>query len=513
MLALIQNPARNYWRFRWHGLALACVCAATGWSFLSTTPGVFHATAKVFVSAEALSRLPTSVSGDSLRFLPQSEQFRAALVPRNSLARIASEAGAQTEGSGEPHVDPEMRDLQKRIEISDDKRSPGIYDVSFRSSDSAESLQVVEELILELTRNLSAAGFEESSQAERSLTQQIAASEKRLKMAEQRASEFAMLHPAIASGEQSDDSTALAGAIEEVVALKSLLADAQRRQEELRERISKEVVAGTADAESASASSAEENLLDVRIIELEMRLKNLPQNLAADHPELVMIRNELDELRTQRELQLVSSGFTQLEARRIPLGASASYRDLFKLASQAEQETALLRQQIAAQTARVDELKNFVGASAALEIQFRALKGQLDSVRSEHSELLDRRKEVRSTAYDERESDFRIIRAPTVDVKSVSADRMQRVIWVLAASLGAGAGLTFLLTLRYPVFYHSLQVEEATGLPVVGVITHVHGKRVQRQFRRELLAYSVGLVILLMGFAAVLVSQRHLFET
>jgi uncharacterized protein involved in exopolysaccharide biosynthesis len=249
--------------------------------------------------------------------------------------------------------------------------------------------------------------------------------------------------------------------------------------------------------------------LDSRILALQSQLSDLLQNLPIDHPNVVAARNTLESLRVRREQELVSSGFTRSDARRLPLGSSAIYRDLFKLVIEARREITGLRTEVAAQKAQVAEIQATIDVSSEVRSEFESLNRQFVAAQSEHSSLLAKLNTTGGAANGERESDFKIINEPALSSEPVSPNRMRWMAWILIVSLGAGAGLTLVLNLRYPVFYHGREVHEATGLPVVGVVTHAWRTRVQSRARRDLVAFSVGILALVAGSAAVVVLQNN----
>ena len=77
---------------------------------------------------------------------------------------------------------------------------------------------------------------------------------------------------------------------------------------------------------------------------------------------------------------------------------------------------------------------------------------------------------------------------------------------VLAAALGSGAGLSFVLAQLRPVFSNAFALREASGLPVIGSVNHVFVDPqfvAQRRLATVSFSAAIGGLVVLIGGVAV----------
>jgi hypothetical protein len=79
---------------------------------------------------------------------------------------------------------------------------------------------------------------------------------------------------------------------------------------------------------------------------------------------------------------------------------------------------------------------------------------------------------------------------------------------VLAAALGAGAGLCYVLAQLKPVFSSGAQLRAALGLPVLGTVSRVTASRATQMRNRLVLAsFACAMVSLVVVFGAIVVLE------
>ena len=506
MIETISDAVRGCWRFRWRGLIVAWACLLAGWVFLAFKPNVYSAEATVFVGADVATRVFADLSADGQPPRSDLRPLRFPVSNRDQLKELAHKAGLDQQESGTQDLDASIDRLQQQIWIVDNERWPNVYTANFGSTEPAQSLRVVEALLLVLAQEVENHNLDGGAGSEPSLAEQIAASEARLKLAEQQLTEFKRLNPKITLDDESDSDTSLYRSIEELAQVESRLADAERRREQLQDRLDGHDTEPVTDSRNSTATP--EDTLDSRILTLQSRLDRLLQNLAIDHPDVVAARNSLDALHARREQQLVNLGLTASEARSLPIGSGERYRELFKLVGEAKREVNGLRKEVAAKKAQVAETQAIYDVGPEVRTEFESLNGQFVAAQAEHRTLLDSARTAEGIDDDGPASDFRVIKDPALGSSPVSPHRSQWMVWILIASLCVGAALALILNLRKPVFYHGRQVQAATGRPVVAAVTHAWKESVQRRFRRDLVAFSIGILAMVAGSTFVLALQN-----
>jgi hypothetical protein len=103
--------------------------------------------------------------------------------------------------------------------------------------------------------------------------------------------------------------------------------------------------------------------------------------------------------------------------------------------------------------------------------------------------------------------EFAIIDPPTSLPEPVAPPRLLLLLGVLAAGLGAGAGVAFLLSKLNPVFDSLTSLETLTGLPVLGAVSVTWLDRRRARRRSELLRVASAGAALLVVFVVVLIAR------
>ena len=102
--------------------------------------------------------------------------------------------------------------------------------------------------------------------------------------------------------------------------------------------------------------------------------------------------------------------------------------------------------------------------------------------------------------------DFDILNPPRAETRPVAPRRLMLLAAVLAAALGGGAGLAWVLAQLRPVFSTSRALREITGFPVIGSVSRVFVDPLLLRKRRVALAsFSVAIasLVLLVGSVAL----------
>jgi hypothetical protein len=103
--------------------------------------------------------------------------------------------------------------------------------------------------------------------------------------------------------------------------------------------------------------------------------------------------------------------------------------------------------------------------------------------------------------------EFAILDPPTSLPAPVAPARFLLILGILAAGLGAGGAVAYLLSKVNPVFDSLTSLETLTGLPVLGAVSVTWLDRRKARRRSELLRVASAGAALLMVFVVVLVAR------
>jgi protein tyrosine kinase modulator len=175
--------------------------------------------------------------------------------------------------------------------------------------------------------------------------------------------------------------------------------------------------------------------------------------------------------------------------------------------NEAEVETAMLEADIHDREQRLEGLQSLVDKVPGVEAELARLNRDYDIVKAQYHALIESREtqQLSQQASSTDHVDFKILNPPRAGVKPVAPRRLLLLAAVLAAALGCGAGLSYVLAQLRPVFASARELRETSGVPVIGSVTNVFVDPLFRAQRRFALAsFStavVGLVLLIGGVA------------
>lgn len=519
------NHVRGAWRYRWWGLLLAWIVCLAGWATVLCLPDRYEASARVFVDTRtALSRategLTVTTDIDS-----QIDRVREALLSGPQLEEVARKEGLQFAGSTPRERQDVVSRLRERIQIT--PRGAGLYVISYTDASRERSLEVVNRVLNHFVEDSLGGKREGSEQAQRFLVEQIGDYERRLAAAEDRLADFKKKNVGLLPGTQSDYFSRLQGEMEALSKSQGDLAVALRQREELQRQARGEAVLGASSAAplprtttagsiatsgsvAASGAAVGDNDIAARIRETQARLDDLLLRFTDKHPDVIALRSTLAELkaRQQSEIDAIQHGDTTAAAR-IGLGANPVYQNIQLQLNQADVDIAALRGKIAGSQNNIANLKRLVDTAPQVEAEFSRLNRDYDVTRTAYQALVQRLEQSRLSQQAEETGivRFEVIDPPSAAFKPVWPNRPLFLIAALIVGLGAAAVLTWLLHQLKPVFNSVRELNEITGLPVLGVVsmTWLEKHRAYDRYRIVLYAGAAGLLFVVA--AAVLVLQ------
>jgi uncharacterized protein involved in exopolysaccharide biosynthesis len=198
--------------------------------------------------------------------------------------------------------------------------------------------------------------------------------------------------------------------------------------------------------------------------------------------------------------------------RPLPTGVTANpvYQSVRLALNEASVEVAALSRTLASHDAEVDELRRLVNTMPEVEAEFARLNRDYDVQRSQYSALVERLEQIRLGQDAERTNAgivMEVLDPPTASVGPVAPNRPMLITLVFLASLGLGAGLAWVLSKLNPVFNRSHELEQITGLPVLGSVTLTGLDQVVAHNRRGYLRYAATAGALFLAFGAVLITD------
>jgi len=521
LLSTLLEQLQGAWRFRWIALIAAWSVCLLGWLIVLLLPDTYQASARVFVDTRTtLSEVTQGIAVET-NMDTQIQRVRQALLGGPILEKVAKDTGLVTDADTPQHRQSTVSQLQERIQIvgtvSRDAPTSSTYVISYNDGSRARSLRVVDQLLTTFVDNTLGGKREGSEQAQQFLVNQIADYEKRLSSAESRLADFKKENFGLMPGAQGDYFTRLQTEVDGASKAEAALGIALGRRAELQRQLrsSQPLLTGAAPASAASgtaggAAGTGGNDTASRIRETQTRLDEALLRFTDRHPDVLALRETLKDLQTrqQEEIEAFRRGDPGA-AGRVGLSSNPVYQSIQLQLNQTEVEVASLRGEIAERRRKAAGLQELVGTAPEVEAEFARLNRDYDVTRAQYQSLVERLERARISENADAKGivRFEVIDPPSAAFSPIAPNRPRLILMVLLAGLGIGGGLAYILHQLKPVFSNSRQLNEVTGLPVLGVVSMTWLDRNKSQEVGGVIAY-VGAAFLLLVVSGVVLAVQ-----
>jgi polysaccharide chain length determinant protein (PEP-CTERM system associated) len=381
-----------------------------------------------------------------------------------------------------------------------------LFNISYRHRDRLKAVSVVDTLLSAFIEDTHAATRAGSATAERFLGDRVAEYEQRLQEAERARAEFKRANADRLPGVEGDYFTRMQAENQELARARRDLRVLELKREQLARQLTSEaaVVSGL----DTALDKLPPNSIDARIRDYQAQLDAKLLDYTERHPDVIALREALSQLQRQRQEQLQALGFegeTELAA----LGANPVYQAVQISLNETDVELATLRADIEDRREKMQELQSLIDEVPKVEAELARLNRDYDIVFEQYEELVRSRETQGLTrkASDTDEVDFRVINPPLASPRPVAPLRLQLFSFVLLGALAAGALLCYVLAQLRPVFTGTKALNAATGLPVLGAVTHAWDDSARAERRKATWAYSVAFFSLIAMYLGVLVLE------
>ncbi len=461
--------ARAVWRRRWLAVSAMWIVAVVGVAAVWLAPNRYEASARVYVDTQTV--LKPLMQG--LAFQPDTDQqvrmLAKTLVSRPNVERILKATHSTAPAAGVAH-EQAIDHMIDRIKV--DSSGSNLYVISVRDTDPAAAKAVVASLVDLFVGNGTEAKQRDSSEAGSFIDEQIKSYESKLSEAENKLKDFKIRNFGV-SGVSAQDYFARTSAVaDEVTRLQIAYAAAEQSRDALKRELAGEDPHLPADAMNPAIPPMPTEL-DSRIDAQKKQLDELLRKYTEAHPDVISARQTIRQLEAQRaaERAAVRAGKSTGSAATSPV-----FQRIRVSLADAEANVASLGSQLAAQQARLADLRASAGKVPQAEAELAQLNRDYDVIRKNYEMLVSRRESASlGVKMDESDqlADFRVIEPPHVAPKAVFPDRTALSVLFMLASLGAGIALAYALSLVYPTFSTPKQLENVTKRPVIGMISSV----------------------------------------
>jgi polysaccharide chain length determinant protein (PEP-CTERM system associated) len=506
----------SMWRFRWGAIACAWGVALAGWAAVLLMPNQYEARAKVYVDTDSVLRPLLKGLAAETDVMGEVSIMTRALTSRPQLEKAARETDLYLRARNPKEAELLMDDLREKINITGDPYNQNLYSISFTDHERGMSIRVVQKLLDTFVEDTLGVKREDSTSAQRFLEEQIREYEKRLRDAEDRLAEFKRANVGQMPDKEGDYYTRLQTAM---MRLDTLQGDYTVAKEK-RDQLAKEIEGEEPTFGIVSSALEAQGPINSQIAESKKKLEALLLNFTEKHPDVIALREQIAKLEEQKLTERDSAGpiagggpallnLAQLDVNPV-------YQRMKMALTEAEVDMAALRGKIADVNREVAGLRSRVDTIPEVEAQLAQLNRDYEVNKAQYTALVQRLESARLSGEVEQTRDevkFRILEPPMAALRPVGPNRMLFSGIVLAAALGAGIALAFLLGQITPVFAERRELATLTGLPVLGSISRALAPVVEARERRGFRVFLTASAGLAAAFVTVLIAGSIVSST
>ncbi|MEO0437614.1 MAG: XrtA system polysaccharide chain length determinant [Pseudomonadota bacterium] len=492
------------WRHKWLALVIAWVVALAGWVYVWKLPEAYVGSAKLHVDTNTVLRPLLRGLAITPDINQRVRMMSSTLFSRPNLEKLARMTDLDLQATTDIEKEELISDLRKYVSLRGQRGNASLYNVRVQHEDRETARRITQSMITVFIESSLNEKRDDSSGAQSFLDEQIADYERRLIESEGRLARFKQQNVDVLPGSGGDYYSRLDKVRGQLKQARLNLEEMQNRRDELNRQLS-----GDGGALAALVSQDVLTPTGARIQELRVRMDSLLTRYTELHPEVRQIKALMGELEDQRdeEIQALREGGASPES----IASNPIYQDMRAMLTESEAKVAELKVRVNEYQRREEELARKVNQIPEIEAQLKQLDRDYGVVKSRHNELLQRRESVRlSQGVEDNASDvtFRVIDPPFVPRNPSEPNKVVLNSMVLVLALGAGAAAALLVSLLRPIVVDARMLSEATGLPLLGVVTYNKDKTRLRQDRWKFAVFASCVLALVGVYTAVLMAPQ-----
>jgi polysaccharide chain length determinant protein (PEP-CTERM system associated) len=494
---------QGIWYRRWVGLAAAWIVGIAGVVIVMRLPDVYEASARIYVDTQSV--LKPLMQG--LAVQPNVDQqvsiVSRTLISRPNVEKLIRMADLDLGIKSKSDQDAMIDELMKALKIDTTGRD-NLYTLSYRDSQADKAKRLVQSLTSIFVESNLGDKRKDSDSAKKFIVDQIKVYERKLEEAENRLKEFKIRHMTMEGGAGKDYFTRL----NELTTLLNQARLEYREAEQSRDSLKREIAGEDPillpDDRPAAASGVPVPEIDGRVEVMQRNLDGLLQRYTDQHPDVINIRRQIQELEEQKVQIRASRPKAAGPQRTSSVSSNPVYQQIKVALAEAEANVASLRARVSEYEARYARLKESAKLVPEMEAEYSALNRDYDVNKKNYDGFVSRRESAEISGEMEAVSgaDFRLIDPPRVSPRPVAPNRLALLFVAFLASLAAGLFASFAANQVWPTFFDVRMLRETTGLPVLGMVSMIVGEAQKRKEWRALISFLSAFLALLGSFGA-----------
>ncbi len=493
----LQRYLKAAWQRRWIALGAAWLICLIGWIGVYLIPNQYESSARLYVDTDAvLTPLLKGIAADSSA-TGQLDILQRTLLSRPNLQKLVSKTDLDLTLNSPEDRERLIQQLATEIKIKPQTKT--LFTIEYRNPSPKLAHDVVETLLNIFVESATGSNRADMENARRFIDRQIAAYDAQLSAAERRRAEFRTRYLSILpqdSGDNSFGTTRLDQMRGQVIALNGQLQDALIRRDGLQQELAKTPPTISSEAAAAAAGGGS------RLAQAEEQLRELRLRYTDDFPDVIATRELIASLKASPPASGGGGGRAAGRGRGIP---NTVYEQLKLKLVDTDAGVGSLKRQLAEATKERDAIEELARQAPGVQAEYKALDRDYGVLKKDHDELLSRREAAQIAQAAETQADkvkLNIVDPPQVPRIPVTPNRLILIPAVLVVGLGAGIGISFLLS-QFDRSFRTIDDLRDLGLPVLGGVSLL-GAAISPRRVMSTIGFCAGLLALVVVFGGLL---------
>jgi polysaccharide chain length determinant protein (PEP-CTERM system associated) len=496
----------SVWNRRWLAMAIAWGVCLLGWLVVALIPNSYESEARIFVQMQSI--LPDKVGIETRERKRNIDRVQQTLTSAVNLEKVVRGTDLNLTVASDAELAGKVAMLQKNIAIKSDEEN--LFTISAVSAsgnlsdaqNAKMSREIVQKMIDIFVEENLAGDRVETDQTLRFLDGQLARREKELQAAEAKRVKFETENLNILPGIGSP-SQRLAAVRSELSQIESQLGSAQSSLAALNGQL-----AGTPPTINTPIFGGGGGGTVSPLAQLQGELAAARGSGKTDqHPDVIALQRQIAAVRAQGG----GGGSTSGGARSFST-PNPAYSSLQSMRAERQASVAALQARKGALQADLAQITGQQAQEPGAAAEYQRINRDYEVLKEQYDKLLADREEIRLRGQVETETDsvkFRVIDPPSSPKAPAAPNRPLLLAMVLFAGIGAGIGGAFALGHLQTSYPTVAKLEKASGLPVLGSISHVLTDA-QRAIRKQKMRYFYGASAGLFGVFALLMAAEFI---
>lgn len=506
-IEMILDYIRGVWLKKRYIMLCSWLLCPIGFVYIATMPDVYKSEAVVYVDTRSM--LQPLLSGLAIQTNPQQEiaMMAQTLLSRSNVEIIARESDLDITVNNADDYNSLITRLSDSIQLNRTGRN-NIYTISYSNRNPELAKRVVQETLDLFVEGSLGNNRRDTDTASRFLEEQISEYETRLIESEQRLADFQRRYNDILPVQGSFYST-LQATTNQLESTQLQIKELEQQVTSLKGQMSNGKIKDGFDVRQGDDTPVITTRYDDRIKSLEENIDQLKLRFTNNHPDVIEANSLLASLEKARQEE-IKAFFSEATEGEDTANLSPLATELKLEISRVEGQIASLNVREADYQAKIQELRNKIDLVPQIEAESTALNRDYGITKEKYEELLNRKEAAelsRRADVSSEELQFRTIEPPLVSDTPTGPKRVMFYTGILVLGFGVGIALAFALSQLRPVLVRGSQLTKLTSFPVLGAVTHLNLKQVQRKNRIRVFLFilSSGTII---GMYAVLLAAE-----